>query len=345
MMHRSLTRRAVLAGIPLLAGCAPRAKSPGGSAPEKVVVYTSLDEPYARPILEAFTRDTGIPLEPVYDTEANKSRGLAQKILAEMGRPRADVFWSSEILQMLRLRAQGALAPYESPSATAIPARYRDPEGYWTGFAARFRVLAVHRDRVMERPQSIADLTAPRWKGEVAMANPLFGTTTSEAAALAQVWGLEKTIRYYTARKQNQTRIVSGNSAAAERVAQGEVLVGQTDTDDAYVRMDDGSPLEVVFPDQTGMGAFLVPNTAALIQGSPHPEVARKFLDYLLRPETELMLAGLPSRQLPLHPSAQNRLPERVRPLAKVRAMEVDYPRILDPFTELDEALRKIFLS
>lgn len=246
---------------------------------------------------------------------------------------------------MLRLRAQGALTVYRSPTADSIPARYRDPEGYWTGFAGRFRVLVYHRERVKTPPERIADLTAPRWKGEVAMANPLFGTTTSEAAALVQAWSLERAIRYYSDRKVNQTRIVSGNSAAAERVAQGEVLVGQTDTDDAFVRIDQGSPLEVVFPDQRGMGSFLVPNTAALIRGAPRPDAGQRFLDYLFRPETELMLADLPSRQLPLQPMALSRLPARVKPLAGVKRMEVDYSNLLDRFTELDEALRRIFLT
>ncbi len=343
-----MTRRLFLGGTGafFLVGCRPQTeRTSERTETPRVTVYTSLDEPYARPVLEAFTRETGVPVQPVYDTEANKSRGLAQKILAEKGRPRADVFWSSEILQMLRLKEQGALAAYQSPSAEGIPSRYRDPEGYWTGFAARFRVLACNREKVSQLPRGLADLTDPRWKGEVAMAQPLFGTTTSEAAALYQLWGPEKAAAYYRARKQNETRIVSGNSAAAERAAQGEVLIGQTDTDDAYIRIDDGASLEVVFPDQDGVGAMLIPNTAALVQGGPQPDLGRKFLDYLLQPETELLLAGLPSRQLPLHPTVQDRLPEQVRPLAGVKAMELDYPRLLDHFEALDAMLRSLFLS
>jgi len=347
-MSHLLSRRRLLRaalGSPLLGLCA----GCPAKRPAAVVVYTSLDEPYARPVLEAFTRETGIPARPVYDTEANKSRGLAGAILAESARPRADVFWSSEVMQMLRLRREGVLEPYRAPAAADIPARYRDPEGYWTGFAARFRVLVYHRGQVSRPPQSLLELTAPRWRGRTAMANPLFGTTMTEAAALFQALGAARARDYYRKRVANEVRVVDGNSVAAEQTARGDVQVGQTDTDDAYVRVDQGRPLGVVFPDQAGIGALAIPNTAALVKNGPHPELGKRFLDYLLRPETELQLAGLPSRQVPVRafdrPELAARLPENVRPLARVRRMNVDYPRLLDQYEEVDAFLRELFLQ
>src|SRR4051812_8933750 len=119
-----MTRRIRLLSILLagatLAGCRPAGtvRAAGG----RVVVYCSLDRPYADPVLRAFTRETGIAVAPVYDTEATKSLGLANKIISERGRPRADVFWSSEVVRMVGLKAQGVLAPYRSANAAAIPA-------------------------------------------------------------------------------------------------------------------------------------------------------------------------------------------------------------------------------
>lgn len=349
--HTPLSRRALGAlALGALAGCRPR--PPGGEAgvPE-VVVYVTLDEPYARPVVEAFTRETGIAVRPVYDTEANKSRGLAERLRAERSRPRADIFWSSEILQTVRLSREGLFAPYQSPAAADIPKRYRDPEGSWTGFAARFRVLAVHQPLTSPPPKGLLELAEPRWRGRTAMANPLFGTTTTEAAALFQRLGKTRAEEYYRHRQANETRIVEGNSVSAEQAARGEVLVAQTDTDDAYIRMGDttkGQPakLSVLFPDQEvdGLGALLIPNTAALVKDAPHPVPARRFLDFLLRPETELLLAGLPARQLPLHPGMESRLPAAVRPLAKIRPMQVEYARLADDFEDLDRFLREVFL-
>lgn len=338
---RRTTRRAFLIAAlaaPVVGGC-KRSRQDG---PGAVTVYVSLDEPYSRPILESFSRETGLEVRPVYDLEANKSRGLAQRILSEAGRPRADVFWSSEVLQMLALLEGNALEPYAPATAEGIPERFRDPRGHWTGFAARLRVLAVHPS-VGEPPSSLLELTDPRWKGQVAMAQPLFGTTTTEVAALFQVLGEEKARDYYRRRKSNGTVIVDGNSVAAELAARGDVRVGQTDTDDAYSRVDRGRDLKVVFPDQDGIGALLVPNTAGLVRGGPNPAGGKAFLDYLLKPETELALAALPSRQIPLHPGMESRIPEQTRPLARVKPMAVDYNRLPEIRRSVDAFLRETF--
>jgi iron(III) transport system substrate-binding protein len=227
-----------------------------------------------------------------------------------------------------------------------MPPRFRDPEYHWSGFAGRFRVMVRHTGgkESVAAPKSLLELTQPQYRKQVAMANPLFGTTTTEAAALFQVLGPTRARAYYQQRKANGTLIVDGNSVAAERTARGDVLLGQTDTDDAYIRVDQGRPLEVIFPDQGGMGALLIPNTVALIKGGPNPELGRKLIDFLLNPETELLLANLPSRQLPLHEGLEDRLPEKVKPLTKVQAMTIEYARLLEDYKSIDLFLRDTFL-
>ena len=189
------------------------------AAAGEVIVYCSLDRPYAEPVLRAFERETGVRARMVYDTEAAKSLGLARRIVAERRRPRADVFWSSEVARLVGLKSDGVLAPYRSPAAAGIPARFRDPEGYWTGFAARARVLIWNRKQVRQPPRSLLELEAPRWRSVVSIANPLFGTTASEAAALFQVLGARRARSYYRALRDNGVRIVDGNAVVADRVA------------------------------------------------------------------------------------------------------------------------------
>ena len=339
---RTLTRRTLLAGgVATLAGC----RKPSGK--NSVTVYCSLDEPYARPIFDAFTRETDIRVQAVFDTEATKSRGLAQRILAERNAPLADVFWSSEVLQTVLLAKRRALRVYAPLlQVPPYPKRFVDPEARWTGFAARFRVLAVHRG-TSNPPASLLDLTQPRWKGRIAMADPLFGTTTTEAAALFKVLGADKAKAFYRGLRDNQVRTVDGNSVAAEMAGTGEVAVAMTDTDDAYIRQDANQALDMVFPNQDPkhppLGTLLIPNTAGLVEGAPHSHSGMHFLDYLLRPETELMLARLPSRQLPLHPAAQKSLPTAVEPLTKVKTLDVPYHRLADDYESVNAFLRETF--
>lgn len=77
--------------ILLLNGCKSKK-----SAQREVVIYTSLDKVFSQPILEAFEKETGIKVLDVYDSEATKTTGLVNRLIAEKNNPRADVFWNSE---------------------------------------------------------------------------------------------------------------------------------------------------------------------------------------------------------------------------------------------------------
>ena len=163
--------------------CKAQAK---GQKQQEVVVYTSLDQVFSEPILKAFEKKTGIKVKAVYDSEATKTTGLVNRLIAEKSHPQADVFWNSEIGRTIILKQKGVLDKYVSPSAFDIPAQFRDKNNYWTGFAARCRVLIYNTDLIKpdELPKSIFELTDPKWKDKVSLAYPLFGTTAIHSAAI-----------------------------------------------------------------------------------------------------------------------------------------------------------------
>src|SRR5688572_14424047 len=112
-----------------------------------VTIYCATDDVIAQPVLDEFTRATGIPFRAVeFDTEQSKTVGLANRLKFEKDNPRCDVFWCNETLQAVRLAQAGVFEPYVSPSAADIPAEFKDPGGLWTGFAARPRILIVSTD-------------------------------------------------------------------------------------------------------------------------------------------------------------------------------------------------------
>src|SRR3712207_4833964 len=87
--------------ILLIGGCNSRSPSSQGTAPvsNRVVLYCSVDDVYAQPIIRELEQKTGLRIDALYDTEATKTAGLAYRIRAERNRPRGDVFWSSALLQ------------------------------------------------------------------------------------------------------------------------------------------------------------------------------------------------------------------------------------------------------
>jgi len=321
----------------ILIGLAASACGRGG--PE-VVPYTSVDQVVSEPIFRDFERQSGVAVRAVFDTEETKSTGVLNRLLAEAQRPRADVFWSGDPVRPFILIARGLVEPYVSPNAAGIPASFRAADGAWTGFAARARILLVNTRRVAaaDRPTSIRDLASPRWKGQAAMANPLFGTTTIHMAALFTAWGEESTRAFLRDVKANDVRIASSNGEVKRLVASGEVAFGLTDTDDAAEAVKDGAPVAVVYPDQDSLGTLVLPTAVVLIKGSPHPEVGRRLIDALLAPATERRMAES-AAHIPLRPGLT--VGTDVRGLDQVRAMHVDYASVARATERIQPFLRE----
>src|SRR5262249_44846354 len=125
--------------LAFLGGCSSRTNSAS-----TVVVYTSVDDVFARPVAEQFEKETGIKVNLVPDTEETKSTGLLNRLIAEKDRPQADVFWSGDTVRPGILKKHGVTAAYQSPAAEGLPAQYSDAEHHWTGFSARVRVLLAN---------------------------------------------------------------------------------------------------------------------------------------------------------------------------------------------------------
>jgi len=259
---------------------------------QKVVVYTSVDQVFAEPVLKDFEKATGIKVLPVYDVEATKTVGLVNKLIAEKSKPQADVFWNSEFVNTMMLKEKGVLASYKSASASDIPAQYLDSESYWTGFGGRARVLIVNTKLIKpaDYPKSIKDLLSDKYKGaKIGIAKPVFGTTATHAAALYALLGSEKGKEFFTKIRDKKIEIVDGNSVVKDMVAEGKLDMGLTDTDDAYSAVKKGDPVEIVILDQDekGIGTLIIPNTAALVANGPNPEMGKKFMDYIVSKKTE----------------------------------------------------------
>lgn len=334
----------LLAGGFLAALAALAAGGCGGG--EDVVLYCALDQVFSEPILHDFEVRTGLSVKAVFDVEASKSVGLTTTILEERGNPSCDVFWNNEIANTIRLQDAGALAPYRSPAAEGIPDTFRDPEGYWTGFAARARVLLVNTDLVPEggEPRGLAALVDPAWRGQGSIARPLAGTTLTHVAALFATWGEERTRAFLDGLVGNETRIVSGNAQVMRLVSGGDAAFGLTDTDDASVAVAKGSPVRIVLPDQGEgeEGTLVIPNTIALVANGPHPESGKRLIDFLLSREIEARLAAGPSRQIPLHAGVE--APAGGFSLDSIRATAVDFRAVAREVDGRADELRRRFL-
>ncbi|MCF7972528.1 MAG: extracellular solute-binding protein [Phycisphaerae bacterium] len=306
----------------------------------QVVLYCSVDQTLAEPIIAAFESQSGIKVLTRFDTEAAKTVGLVQRLRSEQGAPVADVFWSSEIFYTIRLAREGLFTPYQDTQSETWPESLKDPNYLWYGFALRARVIGYHTDRVTNPPRSLEDMLDRKWQGRIVMATPEFGTTGGDVTSWFVHYGSDRARAILKGLKANDIRLVEGNSTAVRMVATGQADVCFTDTDDVYAAQRNGWPLAMVPLDQAGQGNLAIPNTAAMIKHGPHAEEARELMAFLLSDELERSLAESDSHNSPIHAS----LVETFKAYRLTTPLKIRYEPIADQLTEAIQTAREMLL-
>lgn len=236
--------------------------------PKRVVVYAAQDQVYAEPILREFEKKTGIKVEAIYDSEAVKTVGLANRLLAEQSHPQCDVFWGNEEMRTRQLAAQNV---------------FRETNG-WAAFGYRSRRIVINTNKLAlaDAPKSLLELTNEIWRGKVALAFPQFGTTATHIHALKQLWGEAAWLAWSRALAANKPFVVDGNSVVVKFVSRGEAWIGLTDSDDIAAAESEGTPIAAL---PLSAESLLIRNTVAVIRNAPHPASAQRLYEYLHRRE------------------------------------------------------------
>jgi iron(III) transport system substrate-binding protein len=262
-----------------------------------VTVYAAQDQVYAEPILREFEKQSGIHPQIVFDSEAVKTVGLANRLLAEREHPQCDVFWGNEEMRTRQLATQNV---------------FRETNG-WAAFGYRSRRIVINTNFVNSvgtrstasqtspekngtrwnaslpvAPSSLLELTNDIWRGKVAMAFPQFGTTATHFHALRQLWGEDRWLAWCRALAADKPFVVDGNSVVVKFVGRGEAWIGLTDSDDIAAGQREGLPITALpLRDES----LLIPNTVAVIRDAPHQMNAQRLFEYLQRVEVAEKLA------------------------------------------------------
>jgi iron(III) transport system substrate-binding protein len=301
----------------------------------QIIIYSDPEPFLTFRLMYYFTRENKVAAKQQnygadFDTVAhNNSYSGARNaalLTAERDHPKADVYWSGDPIYCEILRQRGVLVPYHSTSS--IPPEYRDPDDYWTGFAARTRVLLVRASlKRSNRPTSIQAFVDPAWKGRGAIADPLEGTTRSQFAALSLIWGDKELARFWAALQKNGTQVTKTNDEAADLVVNGDADFALVDSDIAMVRVRDDLPLDIVYPDQspTDIGCMVMPNAVSIVKGTKNLASARKFVNFVTSLEGERRIVGFASWQVPLNVGVGTGSPLMWQ-VNSLRTIHVDYP-------------------
>jgi ABC-type Fe3+ transport system substrate-binding protein len=242
----------------------------------EVVYYTELIvEQIVRPLAAAFERKYGVKV--VYwrgDSQAAALR-LAMEHIA--GRVTADVWSTASGIGAL---LEGGLIERFAFDGE-LPARYRDPAGFWV--ATNLIVVGAAVNTAREPPASLDDLLAPRWRGEMVWKqNDITGawgfignvlTSMGEGRGLAYLHALSG---------QNIAPVAASTRAILDSVIVGEhALVLGVSAHNTEISVKAGAPVAFL---PLG-GAWATPHTIGITAGAHHPNAARLFIDFVVSKE------------------------------------------------------------
>jgi iron(III) transport system substrate-binding protein len=259
-----------------LAGCG------GGSDPGTLTVYSGREEELVQPLFDLFEEKTGITVDVRYGDSAE----LAATIAEEGGNSPADVFFSQDpgslgaVDDRLEQLPQGTL--------DRVAARFRDAGGRWLGTSGRTRVLAYNTDALTEDqvPDSVFDLTDPRWRGKVGIA-PTNASFQAFVTAMRLSAGEERTKQWLLDLKENDVRTYEKNTPIVEALATGEIELGLVNHYYLYLVREEqpNAPIANHFLAPGDPGALVSVAGAGVLASAGNKDGAEQFVDFLLSDE------------------------------------------------------------
>jgi putative spermidine/putrescine transport system substrate-binding protein len=294
------------------AACGGEPAAVGSAAPAQTVIQYDCIPNYANwgGVTQAYFEQSGVRVPP----DMKGSSAALAALEAEVASPRADTAYYSGAIGY-QAAQRGLHEPYKPAGWERIPAELKDPEGrWWTVHLAHIAIL-VNREALGARPlpRSFADLLHPEYRGLVAYDDPrIHGTSFTFIYGVNALLGggpdLDAGFAYLRRLHANALKYPKENSY--NDLVRGEIPIWiNADGNGLKARYVDGAPIEVVIPSE---GAIAMPLVMGLVRGAPHPEAARRYLDWLLGEDAQLRFAQAffrPVLPLALPPELEARFP------------------------------------
>jgi iron(III) transport system substrate-binding protein len=297
---RRLSRRTLLGSMlaaPFVARQAPAA--------EMLNAYSIWPENYARPMMEAFEKASGIRVKFI---RFSSGEALA-RVTAEKNNPQIDVLFGGPVETFTAGQAQNIFEPYVPPGAAELPARFKDKSGAWTAiaddplvFMTNTKFLAQNN---LQPPASWDDLLNPAYKNMLQMADArTSGTAVTRIFSILQVNNRDedKAFAYMKKLRQNVQLYTKSGGGGTLPVGLGQAGGGIFFIVDALFTRQQGYDVQISFPKE-GIGSAA--ECIALIKGAKNPEAGKKLIDWATSPAMQSLLAPNKINFIPANPKVE----------------------------------------
>ncbi|MEZ5872475.1 MAG: Fe(3+) ABC transporter substrate-binding protein [Nitratireductor sp.] len=276
----------------------------------EVNIYSYRQPELIAPLLEAFTKETGIKTNVLF-----LDKGLEERIEAEGRNSPADVILSVDISKVVVATEKGITQPVDDASITAsIPAQYRDPGNEWFGLTTRGRVVYASKDRVAQDAITYEELADPKWKGRICIRDGQHSYNIGLIASMIAHHGAAETEKWLTGVRNNLARKPAGNDRAqAKSIFAGEcdIAIGNTyyvglmmTNDKEPEQKDWAASIKVLFPNAADRGTHVNISAMALAKHAPNKDNAIRLMQFLSSREAQEIYAA-EVFEYPVMPGAQ----------------------------------------
>jgi iron(III) transport system substrate-binding protein len=292
-------------------------------AAESLKAYSIWPENYARPMLEAFEKASGIHVNFI---RFSSGEALA-RLLAEKGNPQVDVLFGGPVETFTAGEEQGIFEAYTPPSAADLPKRFKSAQGMWTAiaddplvFMTNSKFLAEHN---LQPPASWDDLLNPAYKSMLQMADArTSGTAVTRIFSILQVNNRDedKAFAYMKKLRQNIQAYTKSGGGGTVPVGLGQAAGGIFFIVDALFTKQKGYDVQLSFPKE-GIGSAA--ECVGLVKGNKNGGAAKKLIDWATSPEMQSLLSPSKINFLPAHPKVAAD-PDLAAVLKQANIIEID---------------------
>nr|WP_245412369.1 extracellular solute-binding protein [Notoacmeibacter ruber] len=263
-----------------------------------VNIYSYRQPDLIKPVLDAFTEETGIPTRVLFI-----NKGLEERVQAEAENSPVDLILSTDISRLVNAKEMGITQPVEMDELnTAIPQEYRDEENNWFGLTRRGRVIYASKDRIDTDEMDYADLADEKYRGQICIRDAQHSYNLGLFGSLIARWGEEKTEQWMEGLRENLARRPDGNDRAqAQGIYSGECdlalgntyYVGLMLTNEKEPEQQDwANAIKIIFPTIGEHGTHVNISGMALAKHAPHPDAAKKLMSFLASDEAQHIYAS-----------------------------------------------------
>ncbi|QTL33801.1 MULTISPECIES: Fe(3+) ABC transporter substrate-binding protein [Pseudoalteromonas] len=277
-------------------------------AADEVNIYSYRQPFLIQPILDDFTKQTGIKTNVVF-----AKKGLIERVKREGKHGRADLVLTSNFSAMIQLEELGLTNPIDSDTVDKnIPASFRDPDGHWVALTKRVRNVYSSKDRAGKLTSlSYEELADPKYKGKICTRSGKHPYNLGLVASMIAHHGEAETKTWLQGVKANLARKPQGNDRAQVKAVKEGLCDLALGNSYYFGKMLEDSKQKawadavyINFPNQSDRGSHLNVSGVVMTKYSKNKENALKLIEFMTDNKAQNMYASM-NMEYPVKPGVE----------------------------------------